>query len=282
MIENQNKAKYSWEEAIEILRNNPEHVQLVYDAYLTRDLVENCQRFYESDEFNEVLSLIKLYNPLATNVLDIPAGNGIATYAFAKSGYKVTAVEPDNSELLGRRAIEFVFKSSSLNCEIINSYGEELPFENELFDIIYVRQGLHHAYNLELMLKEYSRVLKKGGILIACREHVVDNKKASLQAFLDKQVDHQLYGGENAFLLKEYLGAIKKSGLTILSKIGPYDSSINLHPFKIKDIENRILDSRIAKISSKILPSKLITKAAFFALKVFPRPGRLYSFIARK
>jgi SAM-dependent methyltransferase len=282
MLENQKKAKYSWEEAIEILRNNPEHFKLVYDAYLTRDLVENCQRFYESDEFNEILRLVKLYNPTATKILDIPAGNGIATYAFAKAGYNVTAVEPDNSELLGRRAIEFVFKSSNLNCEIVNSYGEELPFENELFDVIYVRQGLHHAYNLEQMLKEYSRVLKKGGVLLACREHVVDNKKESLNAFLDKQVDHQLYGGENAFLLIEYLDAIKKAGLSIISKIGPYDSPINLHPFKIEDIENRILDSKIAKILLKILPSKLIIKVAFFALKIFPRPGRLYSFIARK
>ena len=282
MIENQTKEKYSWEEAIEILRNNPRHVQLVYDAYLTRDLVQNCQRFYESDEFKEVVKLVKLYNPSATKVLDIPAGNGIATYAFAKAGYEVTAVEPDNSELLGRRAIEFVFKSTNLNCEIVNSYGEELPFNDELFDVIYVRQGLHHAYNLELMLKEYSRVLKKGGILIACREHVVDNKKGSLQAFLDKQVDHQLYGGENAFLLNEYLLAIKKAGLNIITKFGPYSSPINLHPFKIEDIENRILQSKYSKILLKIFPSKLILKFAFFALKLFPRPGRLYSFVAQK
>jgi ubiquinone/menaquinone biosynthesis C-methylase UbiE len=282
MIENQTKAKYSWEEAIEILRNNPEHAQLVYDAYLTRDLVQNCQRFYESQEFKEVLKLVKLYNPLTTKVLDIPAGNGIATYAFAKAGYEVTAVEPDNSELLGRRAIEFVFKSTNLNCEIVNSYGEELPFNDDLFDVIYVRQGLHHAYNLELMLKEYSRVLKKGGILIACREHVVDNKKGSLQAFLDKQVDHQLYGGENAFLLSEYLNAIRNAGLSIITKFGPYSSPINLHPFIIEDIENRILQSKYSKILLKIFPSKLILKITFFVLKVFPRPGRLYSFVAKK
>lgn len=282
MIENQTKAKYSWEEAIDILRNDPEHVQLVYDAYLTRDLIENCQRFYESDEFKEILNLVNLYNPSATKVLDIPAGNGIATYSFAKAGYEVTAVDPDNSKLLGTRAIQFVFKSSNINCEIVNSYGEELPFENDSFDIIYVRQGLHHAYDLELMLKEYTRVLKKGGILIASREHVVDNKKGSLQAFLDKQVDHQLYGGENAFLLREYLNAIKNAGLNIIIKFGPYSSPINLHPFKIEDIENKILQSKYSKILLKIFPSKWVLKIAFFALKVFPRPGRLYSFVAKK
>lgn len=282
MIENQNKAKYTWEEAIEILRNKPEHAQLIRDAYLTRDLFENSQRFYASDEFQEVLKLIKVYIPLANKILDIPAGNGIATYAFAKAGFDVTAVEPDSSQLLGRGAIDTVLKDADMKCEIVNSYGEELPFGDETFDIIYVRQGLHHAYNLESMLKEYSRVLKKGGILLACREHVVDNKKESLQAFLDKQVDHQLYGGENAFLLNEYLDAIKNAGLSIITKIAPYDSPINLHPFKIEDIENRILDSKISKILSKVLPTNLIKKAAFFALKIFPRPGRLYSFIARK
>ncbi len=282
MIENQNKAKYTWEEAIEILRNNPEHVQLIKDAYLTSNLMENCQRFYVSDEFKEVLKLINTYNPSATKILDIPAGNGIATFAFAKAGFDVTAVEPDNSLLLGRGAINSVLKESDLKCEIVNSYGEEMPFNDETYDIIYVRQGLHHAYDLNLMLKEYSRVLKKGGILLACREHVVDNKNKSLQAFLDKQVDHQLYGGENAFLLSEYLNAIKKAKLSIIVKFGPYDSPINLHPFKIEDIKNRILASKIPKILSKVLPSKLITTLAFFALKIFPRPGRLYSFIARK
>ena len=36
--------KYTWEEAIEVLRNDPEHHDLIFNSYLTRDLVENSRR----------------------------------------------------------------------------------------------------------------------------------------------------------------------------------------------------------------------------------------------
>ena len=282
MSEQNNSAKHTWEEAIEILRNMPEHQKLVYDAYLTRDLVDNSQRFYNSEEFKETLKLIKKYKPDASEVLDIPAGNGIATYAFLKAGFLVTAVEPDSSDMLGRGAIKFVTDACKFACNIVNSYGEELPFEDEKFDVVYVRQGLHHAHDLLQMLKEYYRVLKKGGLLVACREHVVDDKHKSLEAFLAKQVDHQLYGGENAFLLKEYIGSMQESGFNIIEKIGPYDSAINLHPFNIKDLEEKILQTTPGKIISKVFPKKLVIKIAFAGLKLRPRPGRLYSFVASK
>jgi hypothetical protein len=102
------KFDYTWEQAIEILRNDPQHQKLIFDSYLTADFEGNCQRFYASTEFTEVLRLINELLPGAQKVLDVPAGNGIASFAFAKSGFKVTAIEPDPSASVGRGAIEYI------------------------------------------------------------------------------------------------------------------------------------------------------------------------------
>ena len=82
------------------------------------------------------------------------------------------------------------------------------------------------------MLAELARVLRPSGVLLACREHVVDNYGDSLRAFLESQVDHQLYGGENAFTLPDYRASIRSCGLDILVELGPTTRSST--PFQIR------------------------------------------------
>lgn len=276
------KFKYTWEEAIDLLRNDPEHKQLIFDAYLTKDLVENSNRFAKSDEFSEVLRLIKMYAPNAKDVLDMPGGNGIATYAFSKEGFKTTAVEPDNSDDVGRGAIEYVLSQAGLKAEVIDAWGEDLPFENASFDVVYIRQGLHHASNLEKMVSELGRILRPGGLLIACREHVVDDYGKSLEAFLLSQVDHQLYGGEHAFLLSDYRNAILKADFDIKREIKPFESIINIFPSTFENLENQILSSIPGRILNSFLPKSLVIKLGLWRLNRKRIPGRLYSFIATK
>jgi SAM-dependent methyltransferase len=271
---------YSWGEAIEILRNDPLHQQLIFDAYLTSDLHENCARFAASAEFAETLRLIKAYRPNARDVLDIPAGNGIATYALARAGFDVVAVEPDPSASVGRGAIVTSLSEVNLRARIVDAFGEDLPFENDSFDVVYVRQGLHHAQNLKAMVKEYARVLRPGGLLLGCREHVVDNYQSSLQDFLDAQVDHQLYGGENAFTLPDYRAAFAGAGLKLVQEVGPYDSPINLHPNTPESLVEKICESRPGRVLGLVLPRSLIARLGLWHLKRSNRPGRLYSFVA--
>ena len=159
MLQQEKKFPYSWEQAIDILRKDPRHRQLIHDAYLTSDLRGNCRRFAEGEEFAEVLNLIKAHRPEARDVLDIPAGNGIATYAFARAGFNVVAVEPDASTSVGRGAIAASLAAENLQAGIVDAFGENLPFDAGSFDVVYVRQGLHHARDLKAMLREYARVL---------------------------------------------------------------------------------------------------------------------------
>jgi SAM-dependent methyltransferase len=270
----------SWEEAIDILRRDPVHRQLIHDAYLTSDLAENCRRFASSAEFAETLRLIRIYRPIARDILDIPAGNGIATVALAKAGFNVVAVEPDPSGTVGRGAIAACLATEHLDARVVDAFGEKLPFDAGSFDVVYVRQGLHHAQDLNAMVGEYARVLRPGGVLLGCREHVVENYGASLQAFLDAQPDHQLYDGEHAFTLPDYRAAFTKASLRLVREIGPYDSPINLHPNTLESLAERICESPPGRILRLVAPKDLVARLGMWQLKRSKRPGRLYSFVA--
>ncbi len=281
MVQQGNKTfPYSWEEAIDILRRDPQHRELIYDAYLTADLHKNCRRFADSAEFAAVLALIKVHRSGARDVLDIPSGNGIAAYAFARAGFNVVAVEPDPSESVGRGAIATSLSAENLQARIVDAFGEKLPFDADSFDVVYVRQGLHHARDLKAMVAEYARVLRPGGLLLACREHVVDDYGASLRQFLDAQPDHQLYGGEHAFTLPDYRAAFAHGGFAIAEEIGPYDSPINLHPNTPESLADKICESAPGRILGLVLSRHLVARLGMWQLKRSKRPGRLYSFVA--
>lgn len=273
---------YSWEEAIEILRNDPKHENLIYNAYLTSDLVDNGRRYAASDEFSAVQALLSQHIPGARRVLDMPGGNGIATYAFAAAGFEITTVEPNGSATVGRGAIRHVLDAAGLDARIVDAWGENLPFDDANFDVVFVRQGLHHASNLQKMLAEISRVLRPGGVLLACREHVVDDYGKSLEAFLASQVDHQLYGGEHAFTLADYRDAITGSGLTVAQEFGPYDTIINAFPNTPEVLREKMLQTVPGKILRRVLPEATVTDIGNWYLRRRKAPGRLFSFLASK
>jgi ubiquinone/menaquinone biosynthesis C-methylase UbiE len=272
---------YSWEQAIEILRKDGAYKDLIFNSYLTADLVQNCSRFFASDEFRATLEILGSLGA-GPRLLDVPAGNGIATYAFAKANYQVTAVDPDPSDTVGRGAISHVLATTGLTAEVVDAFGEKLPFSPESFDVIYVRQGLHHAADLPAMLREFFRVLRPGGVLLACREHVVDDYDNSLKEFLDAQVDHQLYGGEHAFTIADYRSSILSAGFSLIRIMDPWDSVINLFPDTPDALRMRLLSSKPARLLKLLLPENAILALGMRYLRRRRTPGRLYSFVARK
>jgi SAM-dependent methyltransferase len=280
VLQQEKRFSHSWEEAIVILRADPRHRKLIYDTYLTEDLLGNCRRFADGAEFAEVLKLMKRYRQRAHDILDIPAGNGIATYAFARAGFNVAAVEPDPSQSVGRGAIKTLLSAEDFTARIVDAFGEKLPFDSRSFDVVYVRQGLHHARDLKAMLCECARVLRPRGLLLACREHVVDNYESSLRDFLNAQPDHQLYGGEHAFTLSDYRAAFIDAGLGVIQEIGPYDSPINLYPNTPDSLAAKICESAPGRILGSVLPKSLVLRLGMWHLKRSSRPGRLYTFVA--
>jgi len=271
------------EEAVRHLRSKSKWAQLVHDTYLDADIEAAADRFALSGEFAAVMELVGSRLQGAT-VVDLGAGNGMAGRAFAQNGAGyVFAIEPDPSPEIGRGAIERI--CAHLPLEARNGVGEEIPLDGESADLVYARQVLHHTSDLNKTLSECARILRPGGHFLACREHVVDNDE-QLALFLAGHPVHQLTGGEGAYSLDEYTNAITSAGLKLERVLDPWASPINTAP-AANTVEG------IAQIPQDVLRTKLGfigTIASFLpGVKTIvwhrlrrPRPGRLYSFFARK
>ena len=101
-------------------------------------------------------------------LLEIGSGFGTNLAVWIKDfdvdGY---GIEPDSeafdSSFLGSQK---VFAANGLDSErIIKGFGENLPFEDETFDIVYSANVLEHTRDAEAVFMEAFRVLKRGGLL---------------------------------------------------------------------------------------------------------------------
>jgi|AMFO01.1.fsa_nt_gi Methylase involved in ubiquinone/menaquinone biosynthesis len=263
----------TWEGAVQWLRDQPDQQELVRAAFYDDPLTEAAKRFSQSSEWKAVQAYLP--TPMGEKCLDLGAGRGIASYALARDGWQVTALEPDPSELVGAGAIRQLAEENDLDIEIIETWGESLPFDDASFDAVHCRQVLHHANNLVKLCQEIARVLRPGGVMIATREHVI-SRKEDLEAFLDSHPLHHLYGGEHAYLLEDYKRSIVNAGLKLEKVLNPFASDINLYPQTIQDVKNQVAGR--LRIPARIIPD--IALRLFAAIN--KTPGRLYSFVARK
>jgi ubiquinone/menaquinone biosynthesis C-methylase UbiE len=275
--------KYTWEEAVQWLRNQPDKQYFVKDCYYDDPIAEAAERFYQSSEYVAIKDLLPTLK--GKKILEIGAGRGIVSYSFAKDGAEVYALEPDKSALVGFGALEELKEKSGIAFHIVSEWGEKLPFEAEKFDIVFCRCVLHHAYDLPAMCKEIARVLKKGGTFLAEREHVL-SKKEDLPIFLANHPLHHLYGGENAFLLTEYQDALRNGGLAIRQSIAPFSHEINILPYGRHPKE--LFLNALSKIMPVVL-AKQVAKISFvYSLYIqyinnkSQTPGRFYSFLCTK
>lgn len=271
------------EEAINQLRSEAKWAQLVHDTYLDADIEAAADRFALSGEFAAVMELVGSRLRGAT-VVDLGAGNGMAARAFAQNGADyVFAIEPDPSPEIGRGAIERI--CVDLPIETRHGFGEEIPLADASVDLVYARQVLHHTRDLNETLRECARILHPGGCFLACREHVVDNDK-QLAQFLAEHPVHRLTGGEGAYSLDKYTGAITSAGLRLESVLDPWDSPINTAPAantteEIAEMPIKALKAKLGIIG--LAMAKLPGAQAFVWHRLRrPRPGRLYSFLAQK
>ncbi|MCF8428877.1 MAG: class I SAM-dependent methyltransferase [Bacteroidia bacterium] len=273
----------TWEEAVQELRSNPANKQAILDNYFDADVEIANERFARSEEFTELLKYIPKH---AKTILDIGAGRGMATYGFAKNGLLATALEPDSSNDVGAGAIRNLALKHNLPITVVETFGESLPFDDHSFDVVYVRQVLHHANDLAKFCKEVQRVLKPNGVFIATREHVLSNEQ-DLQTFLNNHPLHHLYGGEHAFTLAFYCKCIEESGMKLTKIIHPYESVINFAPLSKNEMRDNFAKS-ISKLTGMSL-AKFIVSNNFIYKKLVDikaskdnTPGRVYSFIASK
>lgn len=264
----------TWEEAVLWLKNQPDKQEFVQACFYDDPPAKSAERYYHSTEWNSVRKLLS--SVPCGRVLDIGAGRGISSYAFARGGWSVTALEPDPSDVVGAGAIRQLIEPT-LDISIVEEYGEKLPFTNDSFDLVYGRAVLHHASDLPAFCREAARVLKPGGLFLFTREHVL-TKSADLEKFLNSHALHFLYQGENAFKLSEYLQAIQNGGLQCNKVFEPYSSDINLFPSSQHELICKIKHSSFFPWPTWFIKTLNIPKMN----KKNNLPGRLYSFFGKK
>jgi demethylmenaquinone methyltransferase/2-methoxy-6-polyprenyl-1,4-benzoquinol methylase len=101
-------------------------------------------------------------------ILDLAAGTGASSVAFAKPGVKVIAGDFSEGMLaVGRKRhpeIEFVFADAT-----------KLPFKDNEFDAVTISFGLRNVVDVNKALSEMHRVTKPGGRIVICEFSKVSN-----------------------------------------------------------------------------------------------------------
>jgi SAM-dependent methyltransferase len=274
----------TWEQAVAWLREQPAQHQLVLDSYYDDPLAAAADRYWRSAEWQAVHPLL---GPSRGVAVDIGAGRGIASYALAKDGFRVTALEPDPSDLVGAGAIRAMARDANLPIEVAIGYSEAIPLPDAGADLVFARATLHHAQDLRKACKEFFRILKPGGRLLAVREHVI-SRHTDLAAFLEIHPLHHIYGGEHAFLLAEYREAFTLAGFRVTRTFAPLESALNYAPQTPQTLREGVV-ARLGKVpplaalANMAMGSKAGLAAALRLLSlVDSRPGRLYSFVCDK
>ena len=275
----------SWENAVAWLRLQPDQAQLVADCYYDDPLIGAADRYWHSEEWQAVRTALAGHSGSA---LDVGAGRGIASYALAREGFAVTSLEPDPSALVGGGAIRALATESHLPIQVVEEFSERLPFADGTFEVVFARAVLHHTRDLEAACREFFRVLKPGGLFMAIREHVISTP-GDLPRFLEQHPLHRLYGGEHAFLLKQYVTALEQAGFATLDVISPWRSPINFAPYNLDSLK----DELARRAGLRIPGFDRVLRVLLGLPGVWPltrrvlewvdhRPGRLYSFVAER
>jgi 2-polyprenyl-3-methyl-5-hydroxy-6-metoxy-1,4-benzoquinol methylase len=270
------KKNLTWEETVRRCMSDPDMADLAKAAYFD-DPVMAAHRYEASAEFQEIRRIIPSKPGRA---LDLGAGNGILSWALARNGWDVTAVEPDQSSLIGAEAIRKVSAATQTPINVVEAFGESIPISDAGFDLIVARQVLHHAQDLPAFCREMARLSRPGAMVLTLRDHVITNA-AQKQIFLETHPLHRFYGGENAFKLSEYETAFDGAGIKLDKRYVSFQSVLNFDPASPEEIFRKVASlfgvaSGFAGGVLRLLPPSIVLSLLALTDR---RPGRLVSYV---
>ena len=103
-------------------------------------------------------------------VIDVGCGEGRNLHYFLQNGYEVFGVDQNEMAVRAVQELSALLAPANPFTYFKVATADELPFENESFDLAISSAVLHFAINerhFEVMLHELFRVLKPGGYLFA-------------------------------------------------------------------------------------------------------------------
>lgn len=177
----------------------------------------------------------KMNIPDYSNVLELGCGNGLLWEKNEKSINETLNITlSDFSEGMLQSAKQNI-KNKKIKYQVIDI--QDIPYENESFDIIIARHMLYHVPDIDKALSEVKRVLKHGGKFYVStngRGHMQELEK--LVKYYDRNIDYDLqkfvikFGIENGDkFLKKYFSNVRLeefNGQIIVDKAEPVVSYV--------------------------------------------------------
>ena len=106
--------------------------------------------------------------------LDFGCGTGSNSKLFQAEDYIGAEVDMSRVQSSREKYVKYTFEK----IPIIHSTKEQLPWEKDSFDLIFVSLCLHHinAKTCKLIFKEFHRVLKSSGKIIGIEPAIIEKK----------------------------------------------------------------------------------------------------------
>lgn len=223
-----------------------------------KSLMDDIETKSNSESFKISLSIMRSHG--GKKILDFCAGNCWASYALTKLGYNLVALDMNISNICGLGTIKKYEEKTGVCLTGVVGDCEYIPFKDNTFDIAFCHHALHHAYDLDKMVKEICSTVKENGLIIATCEHT-RSFFTSDKKFRKKHEAVPYGANEHALLVKRYKNAFKKAGIVDI-KISPCNGWNNWLPTKSSSTFKDIL-RRLIRLSLKTPILKILARRIF-------------------
>lgn len=178
----------------------------IHDLEITRHPVGSRGFFDDLDQYHfeklhHLLRLVSFSGYRGRSVLDVGCGAGVDLARFAKAGAEVTGVDLTPAAIALARDN---FSQQGLKGAFDVADGEQLPFTDSSFDLVFAHGVVQYTANPQRLVDECRRVLKPGGEAI----FQVYNRLSWLNA-LSKLMKVGLEHGDAPVLLKFSVGEFR-------------------------------------------------------------------------
>jgi ubiquinone/menaquinone biosynthesis C-methylase UbiE len=202
--------RYEPQDAIYVARDEYETTRQNEELWDARAETYDTRYSFTRWTQRKLVSLLQLSdNPC---LLDLACGTGWALwYAASRTNGQGEFYGVDNSSKMIEQA-----KAKSQGCGHLHFYksrAEELPFDDDFFDVVISSNSFHHFSNPEKALREANRVLKLRGKL-----YILDmTANGALMRFLDRYFRKIEPAHVKLYSTKEFQALFERAGLCYIT-----------------------------------------------------------------